>query len=202
MSLGSYLRQCHARAAALDSFHSIYQHMKIAHCLLYVITFIASSCGKASQTEDATQTSAPIEKQNNSTAPPGKSDRLTGTYTFQESGSPDLVYALRLFHQNGLWKGVFFGPSPEGEHGLFFFYADFEDIQVDDAATVDFRIRKGKLYQNEITLDNYTSLGEDNGYSRTLIHFSGQLTGDTLRLTCASEYDLDWDYQTMDFIKQ
>ena len=101
--------------------------------------------------------------------------------------------------EHGL-TGKIFGPDPEGEHGLFFFKANLDNLRVDDLNKIEFEFVKGLLYSDQITIDDYldTLTTDDAGISKGKIFYSGQIAGDSIIFSCTSEYDDCYD-ETMTF---
>jgi hypothetical protein len=118
-------------------------------------------------------------------------DNKVYQYRYDSEMSDDYLFTL-IFkcEQNGL-DGKIFGPDPEGEHGLWFFRADLENLKVDSLSNIEFEFSQGYLYPDRITMDNYLdSLNTDNaGFSRGQIYYKGKISGDSIVFKCNPEYD-------------
>jgi len=102
-------------------------------------------------------------------------------------------------HQDTL-KGLIFGPNPEGEHGLSFYIAELQNLIVDDSLNIAFLFVPGKLYEEQITLENYTKMKGSAGFLRSEISFKGKFLKDTaIALNCFSEYNDCYTPETMLF---
>jgi len=108
-----------------------------------------------------------------------------------DSEVPDHLFTLIFKCEDNGLKGKIFGPDPEGEHGLWFFRADLENIKVDSVNNIEFEFSQGYLYPDRITMDNYLdSLNTDNaGFSRGQIYYKGKISGDSIVFKCSPDYD-------------
>ncbi len=108
-----------------------------------------------------------------------------------DSEVPDHLFTLIFKCEGNGLKGKIFGPDPEGEHGLWFFRADLENLKVDSLDNIEFEFSQGHLYPDRITMDNYLdSLNTDNaGFSRGQIYFKGKMSGDSIVFKCSPDYD-------------
>ena len=96
--------------------------------------------------------------------------------------------------------GTSFGPDPEGEHGLFYFRTNLDRLKIDSKNNIEFDFKRGHLFTEQITIENYTdSLDIENaGFSREIMFYKGQISGNLITLNCSSEYSDCYD-STMTF---
>lgn len=108
-----------------------------------------------------------------------------------DSEVPDHLFTLIFKCEPTGLTGKIFGPDPEGEHGLWFFRADLENVKVDTLNNIEFEFSQGYLYPDRITIENYLdSLNKDNaGISRGQIYYKGKISGDSIVFKCNPEYD-------------
>lgn len=98
-------------------------------------------------------------------------------------------------------KGLIFGPSPEGEHGLAFYKTILKDLIIDDSSNVSFTVIPVPLYEQQITLSNYQEIVKASGIDRGEQFFKGKLLGDTvIVLTCSSEFNDCYTNEPMNFV--
>lgn len=119
-------------------------------------------------------------------------DQSEKIYTYLDrSGAPEDLFTLIFKCDGDSLTGKLLGPLPMGEHGYAFFRADLTGIQVDSLQNVEFEYEHGKLYDKQITLDNYLDNLDkfDVGRSRAVILLKGRNYGDSLVFTCSSDYD-------------
>lgn len=124
----------------------------------------------------------------------GKCDPALDNKVFEylyDSEIPDHVFTLIFKCEDSELKGKLFGPAPEGEHGLWFFRADLDNLRVDSLKNIEFEFSQGYLYPDRITMDNYLdSLSTENaGISRGQMYYKGKLSGDSIVFQCRPEYD-------------
>lgn len=105
------------------------------------------------------------------------------------SGNELHLFTLKFDCDYDSLKGLLIGPDPEGEHGLFFYKAQLINPLIDDSANIEFSIVPGKLYEKQITLENYTEEFESSGRTRFEFFYRGKFLSDTaIVLNCASEF--------------
>jgi hypothetical protein len=124
----------------------------------------------------------------------GKCNSILDNKVYQylyDSEVPDHLFTLIFNCEESKLKGKIFGPDPEGEHGLWFFRADLDNLKIDSLNNIEFDFSQGYLYPDRITMDNYLdSLSTDNaGFSRGQIYFKGKMSGDSIVFRCNPDYD-------------
>jgi hypothetical protein len=124
----------------------------------------------------------------------GKCNSILDDRVYQylsNSEVPEHLFTLIFKCKEDRLKGKIFGPDPEGEHGLWFFRADLENLKIDSLNNIEFEFSQGYLYPDRITMDNYLdSLNTDNaGFSRGQIYYKGKISGDSIVFKCDPDYD-------------
>ena len=112
---------------------------------------------------------------------------------FRYKGADDLPDSIRhtiIFRcENDSLKGLMFGPDPEGEHGMFYFRTNLENLQV-NGSLINFNLAMGHLYHKPYTLNNYKAVEyEVQGGSNGMQIYKGKLAGDSIVFTCDSDGD-------------
>lgn len=112
-------------------------------------------------------------------------------YTFLPPSNESLhLFTLKFDCVDDTLRGLFIGPSPEGEHGLFFYKAELKKLIISDSSDISFSIVPGELYERQITLENYGQEFESSGRIRFEFLYSGKFLADTVvLLNCFSEYE-------------
>ncbi|NDK55047.1 hypothetical protein [Pontibacter fetidus] len=164
--------------------------------LWFAVLLIALGCGSKNNSEvekaPVGEISAEVEKEKPSKSIQNCTSRLDGAiYEFQSDPNyPEEKFTLRFTCSEDTLKGEIIGPAPAGEHGLFYFYANLDSLRTDGKNSLEFQFAQGKLYQGQITLDNYEKLKEEDasGISKGKIYFKGAIAGDSLIFKCTSQY--------------
>lgn len=104
---------------------------------------------------------------------------------------PEHLFTLIFKCEGKSLSGKLFGPAPEGEHGLWFFRAELENLKIDSLNNISFEFSQGYLYPHIITMENYLdSMSTDSaGFSRGQIYYKGKIAGDSILFMCEPEYD-------------
>jgi hypothetical protein len=90
---------------------------------------------------------------------------------------------LDLSQASGRWRGVFNGLERAGEHGLFYFVVEVENLVVEPDGRVHFEVGYRSLFAKRPPLSRLGGEG-DSGFIRGRMHFSGRLDGSDLVLRC------------------
>lgn len=119
----------------------------------------------------------------------------TGRYHFIEEfeGFSD-IYGLELIFAKGTYTINFFGPSPEGEHGMYFFKSDVKEFEQIDSLSFKAILVKGLLYPDSITFESLGGLDtlKSAGFDNTELKLRGQfISGDSLIIDCVAQNEYD-----------
>lgn len=119
-----------------------------------------------------------------------------------EKNVPEHLHTLKFHCNAGRISGIMYGPSPEGEHRLYFFKAELENIEIAGDSII-FEFVKGDFYGEQITQANFeqTSKLETYGGSSGKLEMRGKLTGNTLTLKCYSEFYECYDSEMKFYLK-
>lgn len=90
---------------------------------------------------------------------------------------------LDLSQTAGRWRGVFNGLERAGEHGLFYFVVEVENLVVQPDGSVRFDVGDRSLFAKRPPLSRPGREG-DRGFVRGRMHFSGRLESGDLVLRC------------------
>jgi hypothetical protein len=167
------------------------------------VMFFYLSCGKSLKNIEeikADSLSHPISSRTINAA--NLCESLNGkVYTYLPSSNKELhLFSLKFDCLYDTLIGTIFGPFPQGDHGLAFYRTQLKDLIVDDSLNISFSIVPGKLYEKQITLDNYRDNLEAFGIDRGEQFFKGCFLADTLiRLNCVSEYYDCYTTEVMNF---
>lgn len=93
---------------------------------------------------------------------------------------------LDLVKNDGQWRGIMNGLERAGEHGLFYYAVEVENLIVKKDGSISFTVGERVFYSKRPVLSHLGGEG-DGGFSRTPLFFSGQLKDGNLVLQCASD---------------
>lgn len=91
---------------------------------------------------------------------------------------------LDLFVSSGRWRGVMNGLERAGEHGLFYYVAELEGLEVSPDGGIRFEVGERSLFDRRPALSELGGKG-DAGVVRDRMRFSGRLESGDLVLRCA-----------------
>jgi hypothetical protein len=107
--------------------------------------------------------------------------------------SPELethLFVLKFRCSDGKPTAELTGPSPEGEHGLFYFKSLIDTISV-DSTNIKMKYVQGNLYSKQISLDEKNLDQYNSGFSRNEFILEGKFLSDSLLMfNCKSDYGI------------
>jgi hypothetical protein len=155
--------------------------LKVPILLLMLASF---SCGKLTQSKHKHLSESRVNPNNAAKVLDGK------IFTYVPVPNKMLhSFTLKFSNAQDTLKGVILGPSPEADHGLFFYKAQLSDIVIGDSSSITFSFTPGELYEEQITIENYEEDLQSSGVLRSELFFKGRFLSDTaIILNCSNEY--------------
>lgn len=93
---------------------------------------------------------------------------------------------LDLVKNNGQWRGFMNGLERAGEHGLFYYVVEVEDLIVKADGSISFTVGERAFYRKRPVLSQVGGEG-DGGFARMPMFFAGQLQDGYLVLACKGD---------------
>ena len=93
---------------------------------------------------------------------------------------------LVLLHSSGRWRGIMNGLERTGEHGLFYYVVEVENLVVDPNGSIRFEVGNRSYFRKRPALSDLAGRG-DGGFARSRMHFAGRMEGRELILRCEDE---------------
>jgi hypothetical protein len=93
---------------------------------------------------------------------------------------------LDLFVADGRWRGIMNGLERTGDHGLFYYVVEVEQLAVDPDGTIRFEVSERSLFDERPPLSQLGGVGS-GGLIRSRMRFSGRIEGGVLILRCADD---------------
>lgn len=114
-----------------------------------------------------------------------KESALSGRWQYVQPPDTegDVLYLATV---RGEWNGFMNGLAREGEHGLFYYVVEVEELAVSEEGRVNFTVGRRGLHNERPGLSNIGSKG-DAGFSGTPMLFSGRMEGGSLLFECTGE---------------
>lgn len=112
----------------------------------------------------------------------------------EQSGCYTDLYGLSINCSSNKWVVDFFGPSPEEEHGMFYFKSKMKEFKLIDSLNFSIKLEKGSLFKDSLTFTNLQNFieSESAGFDNTIIELTGViLSKDSISIDCNSEYKYD-----------
>jgi len=117
---------------------------------------------------------------------------LVGIYEYKSVNKSENHYII-FDRIDGEMKGKYFGTHDGKEHGVFFFKADIEKLEIRDKGEIEFEIGDRLLYESTQFKIKDPSPDSTVGRTSDILRYKGRITADKLKLTCDSDaYDC-WD---------
>lgn len=85
------------------------------------------------------------------------------------------------------WHGIMNGLERAGEHGLFYYVVEVENLSVQPDGAIRFEIGERQLFIRRPALSRLTGQG-DGGVDRYRMRFNGEIEGEELVLQCRAAY--------------
>jgi len=93
---------------------------------------------------------------------------------------------LDLVVSSGHWRGIMNGLERAGEHGLFYYVVEIEQLSITPDGIISFEIGERDFFTKRPSLSHLGGHG-DGGASRLHMHFYGRIVGGDLVLQCEDE---------------
>jgi hypothetical protein len=90
---------------------------------------------------------------------------------------------LDLFVTAAGWRGIMSGLERAGEHGLFYYVVEVENLAVEPNGRIGFEIGERSFSTERPALSRLGSEG-DRGFARSRMRFAGRLEGRDMILRC------------------
>ena len=90
---------------------------------------------------------------------------------------------LDLFLESGQWRGIMNGLERAGEHGLFYYVVELENLTVESDGSLRFEIGERTFFSQRPPLSQTGAAG-DSGFARSRMRFAGHLEAGGLIIDC------------------
>ena len=117
---------------------------------------------------------------------------LVGVYEYKSIEKSENHYIV-FEKVDGELKGKYFGTHDGKGHGIFFYQADIEKLKIGDKGEVEFEIGDRLLYETTQFKIKDPIPESTIGRTRDILKYTGQITGDKIKLICNSEFNDCWD---------
>lgn len=94
---------------------------------------------------------------------------------------------LDLFASSGSWRGIMNGLDRAGEHGLFYYVVEIENLTVEPNGDIRFGVGERLLFNKRPILSQLGGSG-DAGIVRYRMRFTGRIEAGDLVLRCEDKY--------------
>lgn len=103
-------------------------------------------------------------------------------------------YGLRINCNSDSLTVDFLGPSPEGEHGMYYFYSHSNYVQLSDSIKFNIELEKGNLYKDSLTFTSINNLENMKAYGFDKTQLSLEVTyisKDSILVKCRGQNEFD-----------
>ena len=93
---------------------------------------------------------------------------------------------LVLLRSSGRWRGIMNGLERTGDHGLYYYVVEVENLVVDPNGSIRFEVGYRSFFRSRPALSDRAREG-DAGFARGRMRFAGRVEGRDLILRCEDE---------------